>query len=221
MESAQITTTHTGVQALPGREVLLHHMATKGFWTLFFAYYQKTVHPAEYAVIGQKEQALSAAFQRTLFLNQEALGLNLWVPVLEAPIEAERGGTAYCDITLIPWDRSLQEASWNAVKDPDKHVRIEVKWRDMSFSGSADAAEIFQTASSNESKQHFSLNLIFHGDRKQPALGQDLSTWPWHDRWEPLFLQSALRSGAAFDPAYSTHTLVVLKNKKWCAQGAK
>jgi hypothetical protein len=151
---------------LPSVGSLLEQMEQEAFWEAFFSAFLLTVHPAEFAVSvpsrgnGQKEEALSAAFQRTFLQFSSAIGLDCWVPVLEAPVVNETEDYRWCDITFTPWVAGLEEASWEATKNSGRHVRIEVKW----LIAPCESTTLIKRAQENHSRQHFVIELLFAPD---------------------------------------------------------
>ena len=198
---------------LPTVDSLLEHMEGKSFWDTFFSGFLLTVHPAEFAVRvpgkgeGQKEEALSAAFHRTLLQFRTALELDQWVPVLEAPVFRQGKALAFCDITLTPWvshSRASVDASWAGARLAGRHVRIEVKWID----GKPKLPAITYKAASNESRQHFVVTLVFHGEGYVPPQNGDEVPFGW----QLLYSEARERLGAEFSKDYSKFSLVVLKS---------
>lgn len=183
---------------LPKPEDLIRHMEDPRFWDHFFWAFLMTVHPAEFAVRvlkkgnGQKEEALSAAFQRTFFLHRHTLKLDHWVPVLEAPVLNQNKKYRWCDLTFTPWISEMEGASWRAAADSDQHVRIEVKWHE-----DASGEQITACASRNESRQHFVIALDFCGeDYKLPF--EEGADQLGADRMRCIYAKIRPRLGAEF-----------------------
>ncbi|WP_306590037.1 hypothetical protein [Geothrix sp. 21YS21S-4] len=89
-----------------------------------------------------------------------------------------------------------------------------MKWRDMAYPGVANPAEFYNTASSNSSFQHFSINMVFHG-LQRPEIPADLGEWPCNNRWLPIYVEERDRLRGSFLPNYSKFTLIVLKDKSF------
>ena len=100
---------------------------------------------------------------------------------------------------------------WAIKCQPDKHVRIEVKWRDNNcFSTSLEAKDAIDAARENESDQDFVLLLVFHGENDLPIHRTEV--WePQSQEWSKLALFKEPRRYAKFSAHYDHFTLVVMK----------
>lgn len=157
---------------LPQPKALITSMESPEFWEAFFSAFLLTVHPAEFAARvpdrgdGQKEEALSAVFQRTLMMHRAPLKLDHWVPILEAPVLNRKNEYRWCDLTFTPWMPELEKESWKAAKTPSKHVRVEVKW----LYGGKKRETLLKRAQDNTSDQHFVIILQFVQNGFQPVI---------------------------------------------------
>jgi hypothetical protein len=198
------------------REQLLKRLCEDTFWDRFFSCFMNTVHPVEFAVRvpdrgnGQKEESLSAAFHRTFFQHRFGLGMEHWVPVLEAPVMPNSSNPDeyfFCDLTFTPWV-SDEDASWEAAKERDKHVRIEVKWHEQKreiYHG------ILSKIATIASKPHLIIALNFTSNNSNCGFKKGENYIKNNKKFNCIYSNSRERTGAKFGEKYNKFWLMVFQ----------
>jgi hypothetical protein len=212
---------------------LLNLFSEEDFWSGYFALFIDRVHLAEFAHTkrdesgSQSELAFSACFQRVMIEYLRKLHINDWFPALEVlvelPPDIKETKFSRVDVSLFPWDPSKglrKDGVWKVCKDPDEHIRFELKWLDRNNDKFTDyKTEIYDMLNIQNpySNKHFVVILVFHGnDNKNLIPKEEMQHQGGYefDGWKNIYFDYKKRItifNEVIDDRYKYYSLVVYK----------
>jgi hypothetical protein len=213
------------------RSNFLNKLSKVEFWGQYFDLFIEMVHIAEFAhkrsggYGNQSELAFSACFQRVLIEHLKRLNITDWFPAIEVPYATVNKKLNRVDVSLFPWDLSLDQdpakkATWEICSNPEKHIRIELKWLDINnprfkkYFNLYDEIHHMIFKENEHTDKDFMIALFFHGETWSPK--EDIEKNKQYEdqmkNWKFVYYDKKLRDEFkkhGLKPEYSHFSLIV------------